>query len=702
MKKRKLERRGLASRVSKVAGSVFVAAAVAASMTPAAALGATVGDTVYYRLPSTPIETVHKDGNTQWEHLKAWQSSPPVGCMTVDMLGINNLGYGSMPDSSQVVDGMVAAGSARYAIVLGLYGSEMNENPDEYLWNYACYINGAKVDAEKRVVGSSANVTVTVGGTTYANMPPEIYYECNFLLGNNLGPTSTKNEKTYQEWIDIENARWDEAYGTRSDDEKYSPVYGSIGGSGGSVYSGSAVMYKNAATADEKIEASKDSDGKYKLRTRYANGPETYKFAQAFEAISKGPQYYVLSQLAAGKIKKKTVALLCGYDPSTEFYACRVLDGGNRDTTNRAGNYADNLVAIADDITVKLGDNVAAAVYDQDTEGAEVRWYTKQQIVDNCDAVIVPDCNQASRQAKAPSDGVGYTVYAQSMGGKDDTTGTKHIEPLINAQQANKANGKSYPDILYEWPAQMAGYYSTMAFEVNLTSPVMCAFLYPDAINYTDAVAYWDKTVYHIKDAFVQETVDVTCHSASLSRSQSQIGAVSGNYVAKMSKILLEGYQYYKDNKADIDKIKSATGVDGSGAEHGVIEAYDMDMFDSYMKVLEENVPAVTPAAKKAQTITAKKTTVTKTYKAKAKTKKLAKKKTVKAKRAFGLKAKTTMTYAKKSGNSKITVKKSNGVITIKKGLKKGTYKVKIKVTAKATSAYKAASKTVTLKVKIK
>ena len=65
-------------------------------------------------------------------------------------------------------------------------------------------------------------------------------------------------------------------------------------------------------------------------------------------------------------------------------------------------------------------------------------------------------------------------------------------------------------------------------------------------------------------------------------------------------------------------------------------------------------------------------------------------------------KAKGTVTYAKSSGNKKITVDKKTGKIKIKKGLKKGTYKVKIKVTAAGNTEYNAAVKTVTVKIKVK
>lgn len=62
-----------------------------------------------------------------------------------------------------------------------------------------------------------------------------------------------------------------------------------------------------------------------------------------------------------------------------------------------------------------------------------------------------------------------------------------------------------------------------------------------------------------------------------------------------------------------------------------------------------------------------------------------------------------TITYAKSSGNKKITVNKKTGKITIKKGLKKGTYKVKVKVQALGNNLYKKSKvKTVTVRIRVK
>ena len=60
------------------------------------------------------------------------------------------------------------------------------------------------------------------------------------------------------------------------------------------------------------------------------------------------------------------------------------------------------------------------------------------------------------------------------------------------------------------------------------------------------------------------------------------------------------------------------------------------------------------------------------------------------------------LTYAKASGNKKITINKKTGKVTVKKGLKKGTYKVKVKVKAAGNKTYKAVTKAVTIKIVVK
>ena len=60
------------------------------------------------------------------------------------------------------------------------------------------------------------------------------------------------------------------------------------------------------------------------------------------------------------------------------------------------------------------------------------------------------------------------------------------------------------------------------------------------------------------------------------------------------------------------------------------------------------------------------------------------------------------VTYVKSSGNKKITINKTTGKVTVKKGLKKGKYKVKVKVTAAGNNNYNKITKAVTFTVKVK
>ncbi len=81
--------------------------------------------------------------------------------------------------------------------------------------------------------------------------------------------------------------------------------------------------------------------------------------------------------------------------------------------------------------------------------------------------------------------------------------------------------------------------------------------------------------------------------------------------------------------------------------------------------------------------------------------------KNVKAKaQVFSIGAKASgrgkLTYAKVSGSSALTINKTTGKITVKKGTRKGTYTIRVKVTAAANANYNAANVTKIIKVIVK
>ena len=110
-----------------------------------------------------------------------------------------------------------------------------------------------------------------------------------------------------------------------------------------------------------------------------------------------------------------------------------------------------------------------------------------------------------------------------------------------------------------------------------------------------------------------------------------------------------------------------------------------------------EGSDSKTTTAKKANPIKVKPLNVTLKYSAlKKKAQKIKVKKAFKVEKAVG-----KVTYKKSGGNAKITISK-DGNITVKKGLKKKTYKLTVKVTAAGNKSYSKATKTVTLKIKVK
>ena len=128
------------------------------------------------------------------------------------------------------------------------------------------------------------------------------------------------------------------------------------------------------------------------------------------------------------------------------------------------------------------------------------------------------------------------------------------------------------------------------------------------------------------------------------------------------------------------------------------VDSADITFSANHKKV---NISGFVPDAtlqKLAGPLTLKAKTATVKYsKLKKKTQTLGFSKAVKVSNVKG-----TLSYAKATGNKKITINKKTGKITVKKGLKKGTYKVKAKVTDSGNNVYKKTTKSVTFKVRVK
>jgi hypothetical protein len=147
-----------------------------------------------------------------------------------------------------------------------------------------------------------------------------------------------------------------------------------------------------------------------------------------------------------------------------------------------------------------------------------------------------------------------------------------------------------------------------------------------------------------------------------------------------------KGYETNADVKAALDALNAALAKNDTAA----IKTATTNLNNAVAKAKQ---PAPAPA-KSASKITF--STKSKSIKA-SKVKKKAQKFQIKIKKTGNGK----VTYKKSSGSKKLSVSKS-GKITVKKGTKKGTYKIKVKATIAETSTYKKATKSQTIKVKVK
>ena len=182
-----------------------------------------------------------------------------------------------------------------------------------------------------------------------------------------------------------------------------------------------------------------------------------------------------------------------------------------------------------------------------------------------------------------------------------------------------------------------------------------------------------------------QAASTVTLASKKVTYSAKAIVAAKASVKGSTGKVT---YKYYSDAKCT--KAIKAASVKNAGTYYVKASV----AADTNYKAATSEVAKIV-INKKAQSISAK-AKVAKTFAGKksGKTTVLAATKTFSVKTLAKVSAKTTVKFAKANtaGGTLITVDKSTGKITVKKGLKKGSYKVKVRLTAAASTNFKAAT----------
>ena len=199
------------------------------------------------------------------------------------------------------------------------------------------------------------------------------------------------------------------------------------------------------------------------------------------------------------------------------------------------------------------------------------------------------------------------------------------------------------------------------------------------------------KTTANDKDFAEQESAPVKIQSQSITGGSSSYTKVLGSGKFNLGQKAKTALSYKSSNTkvATVDAKGNVT-LRGVGTAKITVSAKATSAYKAATRTITVKV---TP--QKAPTIKVK--TVSKTLKVKD-LKKKAQTFTIGA----SVNSKGTLSYKKLSGTSKVTINAKTGKMTVKKKTGKGTYKVKVRVSAASKGIYKAASKTVTIKLQVK
>ncbi len=603
---------------------------------------------------------------------------------TPEILGINNVA------TNTVWTGLGALNwSAPYYYIFGT--SEYNTNPDPLMVNS---VQNAKVGSVKYTPCMVTDKTRKGGPTASLDTYTESKVVWDQLPSVVLGNADNINYNT----DDYAGGVGDSSYKTygSGEDTDHGVIYDSK-----NIYTMIGSMYNLADAANTAAQAT----GK---TTRYGS---TSAIAADFERYVKGTQGYILEKLNSESKAKKTVCLIADYDKSTDTYS--LIQTGVEEGTAAANRYLEAV----QNVSTNIADSKTVA------EGATYVTATRAE-VEACDLIMVG-----------------------SQTGSEKITGTEDIISSLSSA----AQDKSY------WASSENGSagscYGVVMNSVENAQNIgrILGCLYPEYVDQSDWIAYYYENFYHIKSSKLAKAIDnamdgVRNYNAKGSSSTAttwERSDVNGYKESDVASKLVEGMSYINDlgDEAGLLKIsdeyaeaskgisnseteinltkidapaavtglkytgKSQTGVK-SGANYAVTGGTatnagkykaTVEPEDGYMwsdgstaaKTVEFSIAKASQTPK----VTAKIKTVKK-----SKVKKKAQKVTG-AIKVTGAQGKVT--YAKKSGSAKLKIA-SNGKITVKKKTKKGTYKIKVVVKAAGNANYNAATKTVTVKVKVK
>jgi hypothetical protein len=407
--------------------------------------------------------------------------------------------YGTMVPSS-TASAVSKLGTAETMTRLGVFGTSVNKSPDPYLWNffynlYADTSGGAKAKTEDTVLmipaGSPAMADTTIIselGTSYTlSRRPDI------LVGASPA-TNAGNDQSGNAYATLIADLPENKDGNAAND--YSPQV--VPYSMNTIYDLGGTMY---SIADAMKKSGKSG--------RYGD-PVT--IAQTYERYLKGVQLYVLSKIADGTVKEKTVAVVNPAPAQDGRY--QIFNSENRDGAGSDIRYLEYVEQTTKNLIDVLG------IKNEGSAGAGATYYATAAQLAGADVIILNNASSTANPKEA------FIADLQKKGvGEASIAGVE----------------------IFGTPPDTAFGIAMRSVENIYGIPVMQGFVYPEIVNPINYGMYLYENFYHIRDLpTIRTLIQENFKNASLAKG----ATINPNaYSAKAIEAnLAAGFQYYAQN----------------------------------------------------------------------------------------------------------------------------------------------------------
>ena len=519
--------------------------AVLLALTMVVSLFAMHGSAAKANFTAPTSATVVNPKNGSWITVAAHSQ----GYITPEVLGLTNTTSRSMelPANEDGSVGMTYENAQKMA-VLGVFGSDINEEPNPYLYNYFYNTRAAAegltpapfgtYTLSKDVGGGPPSAAASGGYSKYGiTVPASLYLEPDILLG--ISPVdTTANTTGYTNALKAYND-------AKPGDEIYDPYQ--IGYEMSHVYSFLQTLYDLSDVVDEIKKA--DST---KL-TRY-DDPQI--ISSDVEKYVKGLVAYTQKKLKEDNAKPVTVACV------DSGYTKTLKDAG----TIKAGEYVVNdktcstqsttaysrVGEFVADCCTNIVDIVKPARQSGDSTNSFANEYyvvTADQIAQYADVVLFCDV-----LSSVPENSGNSTVDSFKQDLAENTTTAALKQKVSDIEMMSST-------------FDCVGSIGANSVENLLGMAYYTAYLYPQYLNQFDVAAYWYQNFYHVSD--LNKLNSVMANNFATSSVQDayadKYSANKMNYSEEdVEAKIIEGMRYYENNKDEFaGKLLNQNGKTG-------------------------------------------------------------------------------------------------------------------------------------------